>query len=255
MMRRLLPVTLLFLLLTFSLFAEWRTLKSQGFTIFYRAPEGEKEAAEVIKILEYHRSRLESLLGNSLKRTPVVLEDLGAFTNGIADPVFNSIHLFPYPPSTGILSFAENWWSQVGIHEYTHMLHLTTAGGTPAFFTSIFGNLAAPNLLAPLWLTEGIAVYAESRFSEYSGRLNEGAFSAYMAARTGEYRFPSIVEATFEPASYPGGRGAYLFGAQFIDYLLRTYGEDKLARFINQYGASTLATMARLAALRGKVIN
>jgi len=196
--------------------------------------------------LEYHRSMLESLLGNSLKRTPVVLEDLGAFTNGIADPVFNSIHLFPYPPSTGALSFAENWWTQVGIHEYTHMLHLTAAGGTPAFFTSIFGNIAAPNLLAPLWLMEGIAVYAESSFSKYSGRLNEGAFSAYMAARTGEYRFPSLVEATFEPASYPGGRGAYLFGAQFIDYLLRTYGEDKLAQFINQYGTSPLAYISPL---------
>ncbi len=245
-MRRLLPVTLLFLLLTFSLFAEWRTLKSQGFTIFYQAPEGEKEAAEVIKILEYHRSRLESLLGNSLKRTPVVLEDLGAFTSGLTDSVFNSIHLFPYPPSTGTLSFAENWWTQVGIHEYAHMLHLTAAGGTPAFFTSIFGNLAAPNLLAPLWLMEGIAVYAESRFSEYSGRLNEGAFSAYMAARTREYRFPSLMEATFEPVSYPGGRGAYLFGAQFIDYLLRTYGEDKLAQFINQYGASLLAYISPL---------
>ncbi len=245
-MRKLLPVTLLFLLLTFSLFAEWRTLKSQGFTIFYRAPEGEKEAAEVIKTLEYHRSRLENLLGNSLKRTPVVLEDLGTFTNGIADPVFNSIHLFPYSPSTGSLSFAQNWWSQVGIHEYTHMLHLTTAGGTPGFFIFIFGNIAAPNLLAPLWLTEGIAVYAESSFSKYSGRLNEGAFSAYMAARTGEYRFPSLVEATFEPASYPGGSGAYLFGAQFIDYLLSTYGEDKLAQFINQYGASPLAYLSPL---------
>jgi len=187
-----------------------------------------------------------SLLGNSLKHIPVVLEDLGAFTNGIADPVFNSIHLFPYPPSTGTLSFAENFWTQVGIHEYAHMLHLTAAGGAPAFFTSIFGNLAAPNLLAPLWLTEGIAVYAESLFSEYSGRLNEGAFSAYMAARTREYRFPSLMEATFEPASYPGGRGAYLFGAQFIDYLLRTYGEDKLARFINQYGASLCAYISPL---------
>jgi len=245
-MRRLLPVTLLFLLLTFSLFAEWRTLKSQGFTIFYRAPEGEKEAVTVIKTLEYHRSRLASLLGNSLKHTPVVLEDLGAFTNGIADPVFNSIRLFPYPPSTGALSFAENWWTQVGIHEYAHMLHLTAAGGTPAFFISIFGNLAAPNLLAPLWLMEGIAVYAESSFSEYSGRLNEGAFSAYMAARIREYRFPSLMEATFEPASYPGGRCAYLFGAQFIDYLLRTYGEDKLARFINQYGASPLSYISPL---------
>ena len=245
-MRRLLSVTLLFLLLTFPLFAEWRTLKSRGFTIFYRAPEGEKEAAAVIKTLEYHRSRLESLLGNSLKRTPVILEDLGAFTNGFADPVFNSIRLFPYAPSAGALSFAENWWTQVGIHEYAHMLHLTAAGGTPAFFTSIFGNLAAPNLLAPLWLVEGIAVYAESRFSEYSGRLNEGTFSAYIAARTGEYRFPSLMEATFEPAAYPGSRGAYLFGAQFIDYLLRTYGEDKLAQFINQYGASVLAYISPL---------
>ncbi|MQY77330.1 MAG: hypothetical protein GH155_06865 [Spirochaeta sp.] len=233
-------------LLTFSLFAEWRTLKSQGFTIFYQAPEGEKKALEVIKILEYHHSGMESLLGNSLKRTPVVLEDLGAFTNGLADPVFNSIHLFPYPPSTGALSFAENSWTQLGIHEYAHMLHLTAAGGVPAFITSIFGNIAAPNLLAPLWLMEGIAVYAESRLSEYSGRLNEGAFSAYMAARTGEYRFPSLAEATFEPASYPGSRGAYLFGAKFIDYLLRTYGEDKLALFINQYGASPLAYISPL---------
>ncbi len=206
----------------------------------------EDQAQELLKILEHYRRSVENLTGNRIRKLPVVIEDIGDLSNGFANPVFKSIHLFTYPPSEGELQFMQNWWGLVGVHEYTHMLHLRTSSGFPAVLAAIFGPALCPNLLSPLWMMEGIAVYSESRISEYSGRLNDGTFDAYLGALVQEARLPSLVEATYLPLSYNSGWGPYLFGGKFLGYLSLTYGEEKFSQFFNKYGASLLSYFSPL---------
>ncbi|MFA5033684.1 MAG: hypothetical protein WC614_11785 [bacterium] len=218
----------------------WETIKTGNFTIIYK--NGYKDYAfEILKTLEFYRPKIQRLTGNYGTNTPIVIEDVGTLTNGITNPVFINIHLFTYPPSISSLGYTENWWADVGVHEYTHMLHLTNTSGIPNFLTSFYGTFLAPNIFSPEWIDEGIAVYSESQFSEHNGRLNDGFFDAYIGATIKDNNFPSIIKATYSPSEFPGGEAPYLYGSEFFNYLSKTYGEDKFAKFFNSYGSSLLS--------------
>ncbi len=236
---------LIFISLSINVFgwSDWKTIKTEHFTILYKS-EYENQAWEVLKTMEHYRPQVEKLTGNKAKHLPMVIEDVGTLTNGMANPIFYNIHLFTYPPS-GSLAFTQNWWSLVGVHEYTHLLHLTKASGIPNLLSSLFGNIYAPNLWSPGWAVEGITVYSESQISPYQGRLNDGYFDAYMGARVAANRFPSLLTATYGPLEFPSG-SIYLYGGKFFNYLARTYGEDKFAQFFENYGSSTLSLYSSL---------
>lgn len=220
--------------------SNWKTLKTKNFVVFYK-PEKEYQARELLSIIEYHRPRVERLTGNSRKKLPLVIEDVGALSNGFADPVFKRVVVYPYSPSDSELRFIENWPELVGVHEYTHMLHLTNAGGFPQVLSIFFGNIFSPNIYSPGWIIEGIAVYSESGFSKYSGRLNDGMFDAYIGARVKDNKFPSIVEATNSPLSFPYYTGIYLYGGEFFRYLAEKYKEKRFPYFFNTYGSNLLS--------------
>jgi len=225
--------------------ARWRSVQSDTVLLFY--PQGqEARAGELLAMLEERRPQVEALIGQRVGRPVLVLEDYGTVANGYADPVFMSIHLGLSPPVSGGLSTGRSWYALVGVHEYAHLLQLTAAGGFPGLLTALFGNILSPNLFVPLWWAEGVAVYSESVFDPYSGRLNGGFYDARLAARVREGRFPSLAEATFQPASYPGGEAPYLYGGMFVQYLMETYGPDSLARFTAGTGASTLFYLSPL---------
>lgn len=215
---------------------EWRTLKTEHFTVFY--PVGYEAAAwDALQTLEHYRPFVEELVGNTAYHLPVVIEDLGTLTNGFTNPVFYNVHLFSYPPSGGELGFTENWWRLVGVHEYTHLLHLTKRGGIPGLLTKVGGTLFLPELWVPGWVMEGITVYAESQLSPYEGRLSQGYFDAYMAIRAKE-GFPTLLGATYSPFGFPGGAGIYLYGGEFFSYLAQEYGEERFSEFFQRFGSS-----------------
>jgi hypothetical protein len=227
------------------LWARWRSLGSDAVLLFY--PEGYEARAEaLLAALEENRGQLEALLGNRVRRPVLVLEDFGSLANGYADPVFMSIHLGLSPPAGGALSGGRSWYALVGVHEYAHLVQLTARGGFPGLLATLFGNYLNPNLFVPLWWVEGVAVYSESEIDAYSGRLNGGVYDAWLAARVREESFPTLAEATFQPAAFPGGEAPYLFGGQFVHYLAETYGRDNLALFIAETGSSTLAYFSPL---------
>ena len=239
------PCLLLIFLLCVALpsFSLWKTLKTEAFTVFY--PEGrEQQAAEILEVLEYYRGYTKDLVGGKTRRVAIVLEDVGAQSNGLTDVAYHRILLFRSPPSTGALAFYQNWWRLVGVHEYTHWQHLSAREGLPALFTALFGNAMAPGNYTPSWLKEGVCVVAESGMSPYEGRLNEGLFDAYatILAQTG--RLPSIVQATYNLDVFPGGTGPYLLGGEFVEFLLRKYGKEQVARFFMHFSASVLSYLS-----------
>jgi hypothetical protein len=235
----------LFLCLLCSLpaYSLWKTLKTEAFTVFY--PSGrEREAEEILEVLEHYRGYAGELVGAPPRRVAVVLEDVGMESNGLTSPVFHRILLFRFPPSDGQLGYHQNWWRMVGVHEYTHWRHLSAARGLPRFLTALFGNAMVPGNYTPGWLKEGICVVAESGTSPYEGRLNEGFFDAYATILAQRGNLPSIVQATYNIDVFPGGTGPYLFGGQFVDFLVRRFGRERVSDFFVHYGASILSYLS-----------
>lgn len=220
--------------------SDWRTLKTEHFTVFYK-PGYESQAWEALRALEYYRPGVEKLTGNQAFHLPVVIEDAGTMPNGMANPLFFNIHLFTYPPpGISALGSVENWWTDVGVHEYIHMLHLTKTAGIPKLLTTLLGT-PSPNIFSPGWIAEGITVYGESQISKFQGRLNDGFFDAYLGASVKDNRLPSLPKATYSPMEFPGGSGIYLYGGEFFNYLSKTYGEEKFAQFFKTCGSSILS--------------
>lgn len=215
---------------------KWQALKTEAFTVFY--PSGMEETArEILQTLEFYRPEVEKLTGNRRTHLPVVIDDLGLYTNGLANSAYNYIHLFWYPPAAGLLGTVEDWPALAAIHEYTHILQMSNVGKGMKVICSIFGNFYSPNVWLPNWMLEGITVYSESRLFNYQGRLNDGEYDAYIGARVAANRFPSLVEASFEPYAFPLD-GSYNYGGVFLDYLAQTYGEEKLTAFFTVHGSA-----------------
>jgi hypothetical protein len=207
--------------------ADWRTLETPLFRVIYK-PGYDSAARRTLALLEHYRPGVVALTGNPLGKTSVVIEDIGTMANGFTDPIFNDIHIFSYPADPwSEIGFAQNWWRTVAVHEYIHMAHLTTASGIPRFLVSCIGSPLLPNNLSPGWIIEGITTFGESQLSPYEGRLNDGFFEAYVAARASELRFPSIATATYMPAEYPYFNASYLYGGELFDYLAGQYGKDR----------------------------
>ena len=236
-------VLFLCLFVSLPVFSLWKTLKTESFTVFY--PNGrEKQAREILQVLEYYSSYAGDLVGAPARRVAVVLEDIGNESNGLTDVTSHRILLFRSSPSEGELGYHQNWWRLVGVHEYTHWRHLSAAEGLPAFLTVLFGNTMAPGNYTPGWLKEGICVVAESGTSSYEGRLNEGLFAAYATLLAQRGRLPSIVQATYNSDVFPGGTGPYLFGGQFVEFLVDKFGREQVARFFIHYSTSILSYLS-----------
>lgn len=230
--------------------ALWKTLSSDSFTVFYPAGR-EREALSALEGLEAQKPFAEALVGRKGRRLAVVLEDMGTESNGYTDSAFRNLHLYLCPSTDGELAYGPDWWGQIGIHEYVHWLHLTSAAGVPGALRWAFGDGWAPFQSGPAWLAEGLAVYAESAWRPESGRLNEGLFDAYLEVRLRAGRPPTLAEATFQPPSFPGGRTPYLFGGEFVDYLARAYGREAVTDFLQRGSRSLLTYLTPVLPLAG----
>ncbi len=244
---KILLLTLIFLAIPMTVAAksQWQSLKTDHFTVFY--PSGRAaQARETLNTLEFYRPQLEQFSGNQARHLAVVLDDTGVLVNGFATPLNNAVHLFQFAPTASAWSGGvENWGSLVGVHEYTHHLTLSATSGLPGALRNLFGASLwfMPNLALPGWFSEGIAVYRESQASPFQGRLNDGVFDAYLSALAAADRFPSLLDATYDPFGFDL-QGEYTLGSEFLRYLARTYGEASLTEFlrVNGSGAGVLAT-------------
>ncbi len=129
---------LLLLLNSLPAFAiDWHTLKTDHFTVFY--PAGyEGQAFQLLETVEYYRPKVEALTGGAAENFPLVIEDVGVSANGFMNPWEPTIHVYRGMP--GAPQSMENWWANVGVHEYTHALQLTNTSGTPALWKKYLGN-------------------------------------------------------------------------------------------------------------------
>jgi hypothetical protein len=234
---------LAFVLLSLYAWFDWKTLKTDDFTVIYKK-EYHWEALYALQNLEYYKDSVQAITGTDGRNLPVVIEDVGALSNGFADPLLHNIHVFTRAPDfASRMEGIENWYRAVTVHEYAHTLHLSRAEGLSKILANVFGSLFKPNIYSPGWITEGITVYCESQMTPYEGRLNDGFFDSYIGERVRLDAMPSIVEATNTPVDFPLG-SYYLYGGEFFGFLAQTYGEEKFAEFFTRYGSCLWAPLS-----------
>jgi hypothetical protein len=173
----------------------------------------------------------------------LVVTDDADQSNGYATPTpTNRIVVFATPPvESGALRLNEDWLGIVITHELTHIFHLDRVGGVWSLAQRVFGRGPAlfPNTYGPSWLTEGLAVYYESRLTQ-GGRLKDAEFAMYARAAALEHRLPELDALSLGSPLFPGGNGAYGYGALFVDYLARTRGDSTIRRFVDAQSSALI---------------
>lgn len=203
----------------------WFTLETPNLSVHFSSvgrptPEATDLARDIARICEEVRSTLEESTGAFIPGpVQVVVADFHDYSNGWAAPFpYPTITVIPTPPG-GSRTGDDNWLRTLILHEYSHLLQLGRVEGTGLFLRRLFGSIALPNALLPSWLTEGYAVYNETRFSN-SGRLRSPAEAMQLRAATDAGRLLGIDQCDgYELQRWPGGNAPYLYGSRFVAYV------------------------------------
>jgi hypothetical protein len=217
----------------------WRTLETPSFAVHF--PEARRAQARIVAgVAEAVYPRITGMLAwRPQERVHLVLLDSADFANGYASPLpFNNFAVFLSPPDEGELLQNREWLELVLTHEFTHIVHLDKAYGPPDSLRRVFGRLGLlfPNALEPLWITEGLAVYAESDPSRGYGRLGQGQFEGMMRAEAAR-GLRTLREVNAEGRGFPLNRD-YLYGSYFFAFVRERYGPDAVTRLVETYSGN-----------------
>ncbi len=226
---------------------QWKTLSTAHFHIHHEI-EKKEYAQNLAAIAERVHGRLSGWLGwQPQEPTEVVILDTVDASNGYATPLpYNSIVIYMSAPVDGELMDQMPWLEMVFTHEYVHILHLDMAHDGPQAVRTVFGRsmdlftlMDFPQLFAPTWVTEGIAVYGESDNQSGYGRLNSAFYDAMMRMEVQRGLY-SLTELSYNSAfRWPYGQ-VYLYGAYFFKFAEARYGRAAVGNYIRVYGSNLI---------------
>jgi len=214
--------------------AEWMELSTPHFRIFY--PKGhETTALETGKILESQVEATTAMFGSSIDALPVVIDPFSHAGNGY-------VTVFPYrieyntaPVKGMIINPRSGTWLEAMLpHELVHAANINAIPETsiPKLISLFSPDAArAMHFTTPAGVLEGLAVHHESSVAPgYSGRLN---YPYFRQQYNGWGVWSSIMPAG---ATWPMDRH-YIGGALFTDYLIDTYGDEKVKKLVRAQAA------------------
>ncbi|HEY3254410.1 MAG TPA: hypothetical protein VGJ91_10690, partial [Polyangiaceae bacterium] len=222
-------------------YLDWYTVKTPHFRVHYHGGL-EDIAQRTASSAESVYQRLVPQLGWAPKQvTEIVVTDDTDSANGSASTVpYNVVRLYATAPDDmSPLGDYDNWINELVTHEYTHILQIDNTSGLPAVGNAILGKTYAPNQQQPRWILEGLAVVMESEHTS-GGRLRSSQFDMYLRADVLEQRLARLDQISNPARRWPGGNLWYLYGANFIGWIVDTYGPDTYAAVATDYGASVI---------------
>ena len=132
----------------------------------------------------------------------------------------------------------------IACHEMFHYAHFEQIEGLWRYVNLIVGPIVPSQVFLERWFTEGVAEYYEGRIERASGRphspMYKGSFDSFVAARGGDLGGGDLN--IFQRELYPSS-GAYLTGLYFVEWLAKTYGEEKLWDLMELQGWSLFSPL------------
>ena len=214
----------------------WLTLNTAHFRVHVRE-ENRALGVEAAAQAEAVYADLATELPPPARTIEVVIGDNSDYTNGFATeyPVPTAFVLAA-PPVGDVELGNYDEWLHVGLaHELTHVFELDMARGWWRLARAVFGRNPGlfPNLYAPDWLIEGLAVYYETR-NTGRGRA-EGTFhGAIVGAQDAEAGPLPIDAAIGVGPRWPDGYRQYAFGSRFLDWVTTTWGDSAVPRLVRE---------------------
>ncbi|MFK7845758.1 MAG: TolB family protein [Rhodothermales bacterium] len=191
------------------------------------------EAKATVKVLEAHLTETQSLLAHHhTLRMPVVLNGFNDLSNGFVTPLpFKQEIEITYLKGRSLSPIHTSWLDTVMPHELVHSVQadLRKGFGIGSIIRPFFPDAARTiNLLVPPGISEGVAVYHESRHKAGAGRLNHSFFTMRFRAAMMSAKPWSMAQLVEAPAYTRPLDRFYLGGAHLVDYLAAS---DSLAFF------------------------
>lgn len=219
----------------------YRTVQNAHVAVHY--PPGARNLA--IDVLRRAGAILHgdaALLGNLPEGIiDIVLTDTQDDANGSAQVVpKNILRLFLAAPTelTG-LAFYDDWLDILLTHELAHLVDIDQTRGFTRFLRRIFGRTVAYNGSTPQFLSEGVAVYAETKLT-HAGRGRSSYVETLLRTAALANTFPTLDQAHIFYGEFPFGNAAYFFGGRFHLYLSERFGEDAVAKLHTYYASQLL---------------
>ena len=231
----------------------YRSIKTPHFYVHFTAAT-EPMARRIAVDAERAYAQLAAELHPPRGPIDIVVTDDVDLSNGSATPFpTNRITVYANPPlQASALRFTDDWAAMVVTHELVHIFHLDRSRGIWKLGQWVFGRspYLFPNEYAPSWLTEGLAVYYESRLTG-AGRIRGSEHAMLARAAAVDHRFPALNQVSLASPSFPFGESAYAYGSLFVDYVARTQGAARVSSFLEKESAQLIPFWIDLPAKQG----
>ncbi len=131
----------------------------------------------------------------------------------------NIIVLYTSPP-TGrhYLVNRDDWIRGLIIHELTHIVHMDMTAGVLKGIETVFGTIGKLGGLVPIWFIEGLATWAETKFSE-GGRGRNPLLHYEVDQKILTGGPCQSIDCLDDPGIYPHRSTPYWFGWRFLTFL------------------------------------
>ena len=221
---------------------DWHTISTRHFRLHYTTGL-EAQARHAAAVAERAYSNLASELVAPRGLVDVVLSDGTDASNGSATVIPRPvITMYARPPvDEPSLESYDDWSVLVLQHELTHIFHLDRSRGWWRAAQFVFGRnpVLFPNYYTPAWLTEGLAVYYESRFTR-AGRLHGSFESSVARAAAIDQLLPNLGQLSLATSRFPYGQSVYVYGSFVWDELARRHGAETVPAFVERSSVETI---------------
>jgi hypothetical protein len=200
------------------------------------------------------RKRVLAYLTSANFNNAYVVPDYASLPQQMVLPGHMTLELFHF------LNLGATEVGDVGCHEAVHYVQMEQTDGVWGVVNRITGGLFQPNVFTETWFLEGMATYYEGHLPRATGRPHSPVWNGFYAAVVdatggdldGNFAYLSPEHEWMDPFG-----GNYLGGSQFIGWLARTYGEEKLWQLVERQGSSIFSPVGvtlRFKAVYGKSI-